>query len=195
MAKRKKLKREKPEQRAVDLRQAIVKVISAEDQDEYFDERNGKTYPESVNTELEVIYDGKDGAEDGYRFYQRFSYRLDEETDSYVVASDTKLGNLVEVKYGEDFWDSDEEFEAEDLPGTVFMCELEPSEVHKDRTLVVWSSIQPVPMMMRQQLQQHLSKKNSKRPKKSGPQKQSVRAVSDVETDDEMEEEFDQIPL
>src|SRR5215212_5797796 len=69
----------------------------------------------NLNLKLEVLKNLVDsGVDEGVRFFDRFKLKKDDAGD-WTFAKYSKLGNLIKLKYGEGWFDSDEEFNENDF--------------------------------------------------------------------------------
>jgi hypothetical protein len=125
----KKSRRKAAPQPELDLLKAVLEVVSVEEQLEPEEKtaKDGSTFTAepNVNLELLVVDDGEDGEHDGEKFFDRF--KLKEEDGVWTVREGTKLGNLVEILYGGEFFeDEDMDFNPEDLNGFQFVATVKP---------------------------------------------------------------------
>ena len=84
------------------------------------------TLDPQFNTTVEVVDDGKDGSDNGVRFYESFRYKQDEE-GGWRNQENSKLGALTAiVKPGYFLDDSIPDLEAADLTGFEMFCRIKP---------------------------------------------------------------------
>ena len=87
------------------------------------------------------------GKDEGARFYDRFKLKEDKNGD-WVFAKYSKLGNLMIVRYGQD-WFEDETagFDVNDLLGFEFIAQVQPKEDNNGKPLagstINWKSMRP----------------------------------------------------
>jgi hypothetical protein len=111
---------------------------------------NGRTFmaEPNLNVKVEVVANIVDpGVDEGVKFYERFKLKKDDDGDwSFVKYS--KLGNLIMVRYGEDWFnDPRAEFEEADFEDFEFIAQVEPKTDSKGKPLtgstINWKSIRP----------------------------------------------------
>src|SRR3712207_228550 len=101
----------------------------------------------NLNVKVEVVANLVDpGNDEGVKFYDRFKLKKDD--GDWVFAKYSKLGNLIAVRYGEDwFEDPDAEFEEGDFEDFEFVAQVEPKTDSKGKPLtgstINWKSIRP----------------------------------------------------
>jgi hypothetical protein len=87
------------------------------------------------------------GVHEGAVFYDRFKLKKDKDGD-WVFAKYSKLGNLIKVRYGEKWFESDDEFDEEDFEEFDFIAGLAPKEDKNGKqipgTTVNWKSMRPI---------------------------------------------------
>src|SRR5918993_2760356 len=111
---------------------------------------NGRTFmaEPNLNVKVEVVANMVDpGVDEGVRFYDRFKLKKDDGEWSFAKYS--KLGNLIIVRYGEEwFEDPRAEFEEADFEDFEFIAQVEPKTDSKGKPLtgstINWKSIRPV---------------------------------------------------
>jgi hypothetical protein len=110
---------------------------------------NGRSFmaEPNLNVKVEVVANLVDpGNDEGVKFYDRFKLKQDD--GDWVFAKYSKLGNLIAVRYGEDwFEDPDAEFEEGDFEDFEFVAQVEPKTDSKGKPLagstINWKSIRP----------------------------------------------------
>jgi hypothetical protein len=126
----------------------IVEVeLSLEEREVKLD--NGRTFmaEPNLNVKVEVVANMVDpGVDEGARFYDRFKLKKDDGEWSFAKYS--KLGNLIIVRYGEDWFDNlQAEFEKADFEEFEFIAQVEPKTDSKGKPLtgstINWKSIRP----------------------------------------------------
>jgi hypothetical protein len=105
---------------SLDILAAKLKILDAEFRPEPYEVKmdSGRMFEAdpNVNVKVEVVQNlVEPGKDEGVRFYDRFRLRQDDDGD-WVFAKYSKLGNLMMVRYGPD-WFEDEKagFDEEDL--------------------------------------------------------------------------------
>src|SRR5918994_1231994 len=107
---------------------------------------NGRTFmaEPNLNVKIEVVANMVDpGVDEGVRFYDRFKLKKDDGEWSFAKYS--KLGNLIIVRYGEEWFDDPRaEFEEADFED---IAQIEPKTDSKGKPLtgstINWKSIRP----------------------------------------------------
>jgi hypothetical protein len=110
---------------------------------------NGRTFmaEPNLNVKVEVVANMVDpGVDEGAKFYDRFKLKKDDGEWSFAKYS--KLGNLIIVRYGEDWFDDPRaEFEEADFEDFEFIAQVEPKTDSKGKPLtgstINWKSIRP----------------------------------------------------
>src|SRR5918993_3968953 len=111
---------------------------------------NGRTFmaEPNLNVKVEVVANIVDsGVDEGVTFYERFKLKKDDDGD-WSFAKYSKLGNLIMVRYGEDWFnDPRAEFEEADFEDFEFIAQVEPKTDSKGKPLtgstINWKSIRP----------------------------------------------------
>ena len=126
----------------------IVEVeLSLEEREVNLD--NGRTFTAepNLNVKLEVVANMVDpGVDEGAKFYDRFKLKKDD--GGWSFARYSKLGNLIIVRYGEDWFDDPRaEFEEADFEDFEFIAQVEPKTDSKGKPLtgstINWKPIRP----------------------------------------------------
>ena len=175
----------------IELPQAKIMILEAELHPEPYEvtSKAGSTFTidPNLNCQLQIVDDLSDGTQDATKFYD--SFKLKEELDrdalmrgesghtgNWTIRDGTKLGALAKAYYGNDFFETDKPFDEEDLVGFVLMSRVEPkmsfSTGQVTGSMLSWKTIMAVP----------------KPKKKPAP-------VQAVETEEDPEEEFNEIPF
>jgi hypothetical protein len=100
----------------------------------------------NLNCKIEVVKNLVDpGVDQGVKFYDRFKLKKDDEGD-WTFAKYSKLGNLIQVRYGEAWFDDPSaEFEEGDFEDFEFVAQVEPKTDSKGKPLsgsiVNWKSM------------------------------------------------------
>jgi hypothetical protein len=111
---------------------------------------NGRTFmaEPNLNVKVEVVANMVDpGVDEDARFYDRFKLKKDDQGD-WSFAKYSKLGNLIIVRYGEEWFDDrGAEFEEADFEDFEFIAQVEPKTDPKGKPLtgstINWKSIRP----------------------------------------------------
>jgi hypothetical protein len=137
---------------SLDILAAKLRIVEAELSLEEKEVKmdNGRSFmaEPNLNVRIEVVSNLVDpGNDEGVRFYDRFKLKRDEDGD-WVFAKYSKLGNLIAVRYGEDWFDNpNAEFEEADFEGFEFIAQVEPKTDSKGNPLtgstIDWKSIRP----------------------------------------------------
>ena len=164
----------------IELPQAKIMVLEAELHPEPYEvtSKTGNTFTidPNLNCQLQIVDDLSDGTYDGAKFYDSFKLKQDEKSGDWTIRDGTKLGALAKAYYGNDFFETDKPFDEEDLVGFVLMSRVEPkrnfSTGQVTGSMLSWETIMAVP-----------------KPKKKAAPAQAV------ETEEDPEEEFNEIPF
>ena len=111
---------------------------------------NGRTFmaEPNLNVKVEVVANMVDpGVDEGVRFFERFKLKMDDQGE-WSFARYSKLGNLIMVRYGEEWFDDPRaEFEEADFEDFEFIAQVEPKTDSKGKPLtgstINWKSIRP----------------------------------------------------
>jgi hypothetical protein len=134
---------------SLDILAAKLRIVEAELTLEEKEVRPDKGAPfmaePNLNCLIEVIKNlVEPGQDEGAKFYDRF--KLKDEDGEWAFAKYSKLGNLIQVRYGEDWFDDETaEFEEADFEGFEFIASIEPKTDRKGNplsgTVVNWKNI------------------------------------------------------
>jgi hypothetical protein len=136
---------------SLDILAAKLRIIEAElcVEEKQVDLDNGRSFmaEPNLNVKAEVVTNLVDaGVDEGVKFFDRFKLKLDDEGD-WTFAKYSKLGNLIAVRYGEEWFDNGAEFEETDFEGFEFIAQVEPKTDPKGKPLagstINWKSIRP----------------------------------------------------
>ena len=137
---------------SLDILAAKLRIVEAELSLEEREVKldNGRTFmaEPNLNVKVEVVANLVDpGVDEGVRFYDRFKLKNDDQGD-WSFAKYSKLGNLIVVRYGEEWFDDEAaEFEEADFEGFEFIAQVEPKTDSKGKPLtgstINWKSIRP----------------------------------------------------
>jgi hypothetical protein len=135
---------------SLDILAARLKVLEAElslEEKEVVPEKGKPFMAEpNLNLKLEVIKNlVEPGVDEGTRFYDRFKLKKDDK-DEWVFAKYSKLGNLIQVLYGKEWFENENaEFNENDLLDFEFIAQVEPKTDPKGNPLtgstINWKSI------------------------------------------------------
>lgn len=159
---------------SLDILAAKLRILEAEFRPEPYDVPmdSGRSFTAdpNVNVKVEVVKNLVEaGKDEGVKFYDRFKLKQDDDGD-WVFAKYSKLGNLMMVLYGKD-WFEDEKagFNENDLLDFEFIAQVEPKRDRNGKPLpgssIDWKSIRP------------------------------AGGADEAEAEDDAEEEFDDIPF
>jgi hypothetical protein len=137
---------------SLDILAAKLRIVEAELSLEEREVKldNGRTFmaEPNLNVKVEVVANMVDpGVDEGVRFYDRFKLKKDDQGD-WSFAKYSKLGNLIIVRYGEEWFDDPRaEFEEADFEDFEFIAQVEPKTDSKGKPLtgstINWKSIRP----------------------------------------------------
>jgi hypothetical protein len=137
---------------SLDILAAKLRIVEAELSLEEKEVKldNGRTFmaEPNLNVKAEVVANMVDpGVDEGVRFYDRFKLKKDDDGD-WTFARYSKLGHLIMVRYGEDWFDDPRaEFEETDFEDFEFIARVEPQTDPKGKPLtgstINWKSIRP----------------------------------------------------
>jgi hypothetical protein len=128
--------------------QIIEAELSLEEREVNLD--NGPTFmaEPNLNVKVQVVANMVDpGVDEGVKFFDRFKLKKDDQGD-WSFAKYSKLGNLIIVRYGEEWFDDPRaEFEEADFEDFEFIAQVEPKTDSKGKPLtgstINWKSIRP----------------------------------------------------
>jgi hypothetical protein len=136
---------------SLDILAAKLRIVEAELSLEEREVKldNGRTFmaEPNLNVKVEVVANMVDpGVDEGAKFYDRFKLKKDDGDWSFAKYS--KLGNLIIVRYGEEWFDDPRaEFEEADFEDFEFIAQVEPKTDSKGKPLtgstINWKSIRP----------------------------------------------------
>jgi hypothetical protein len=136
---------------SLDILAAKLRILEAEFRPEPYevemDSSRSFTADPNVNVKVEVVRNlVEPGKDEGVKFYDRF--KLKQEDGDWVFAKYSKLGNLMMVRYGRD-WFEDEKagFNEDDLLDFEFIAQVEPKQDRSGKPLpgssIDWKSMRP----------------------------------------------------
>jgi hypothetical protein len=165
---------------SLDILAAKLKILEAEYRPEPYEVKmdSGRTFEAdpNVNVKVEVVQNlVEPGKDEGVKFYDRFKLKQDDDGD-WVFSKYSKLGNLMMVRYGSDwFEDEDAGFSENDLLDFEFIAQIEPKQDRSGKPLpgssIDWKSMRPIG---------------------GADEAEATAAVEDVE---DVEDEFEDIPF
>ena len=111
---------------------------------------NGRSFVAEPNLNVKVLVVKnlvEPGLDEGVMFFDRFKLKKDEDGD-WTFAKYSKLGNLIMVRYGEEWFENPKaEFEEADFEGFEFIAQIEPKTDSKGKllngTTINWKSLRP----------------------------------------------------
>jgi hypothetical protein len=124
----------------LDILAARLKVLEAEltlEEVEVKPEKGNAFIAEpNLNLKLEVVKNlVEPGVDEGVKFYDRFKLKKDDDGD-WVFAKYSKLGNLIQVRYGPEWFENpNAEFDEADFEGFEFVAQIEPKTDPKGNPL------------------------------------------------------------
>jgi hypothetical protein len=137
---------------SLDILAAKLRIIEAEFRPEPYEVKmdSGRTFTAdpNVNCKVEVVQNlVEPGKDEGAKFYDRFKLKQDDDGD-WVFAKYSKLGNLMMVRYGPDwFEDEGAGFAENDLLEFEFIAQVEPKQDRNGKPLpgssIDWKSMRP----------------------------------------------------
>ncbi len=134
---------------SLDILAAKLRIVEAELslEEKQVNLDNGRSFmaEPNLNVKVEVIKNlVEPGKDEGVRFYDRFKLKKDDDGD-WIFAKYSKLGNLIDVRYGEEWFENDAEFKVEDFEGFEFVAQVEPKTDPKGKPLtgstINWKSL------------------------------------------------------
>lgn len=136
---------------SLDILAAKLKILEVEFRPEPYEVKmdSGRTFEAdpNVNVKVEVVQNlVEPGKDEGVKFYDRFKLKQDD--GDWVFSKFSKLGNLMMVRYGPD-WFEDEKagFDEADLEGFEFIAQIEPKQDRSGKPLpgssIDWKSMRP----------------------------------------------------
>jgi hypothetical protein len=137
---------------SLDILAAKLRIVEAELSLEEREVKldNGRTFmaEPNLNVKVEVVANMVDpGVDEGVKFYDRFKLKKDDDGD-WSFAKYSKLGHLLIVRYGEEWFDDPgAEFEEADFEDFEFIAQVERKTDSKGKPLtgstINWKSIRP----------------------------------------------------
>jgi hypothetical protein len=137
----------------LDIPVARLKIVECElfEEPQEIETNDGRTFTAEphFNTRLEIVDDFGEGEHDGVQFYERFKLKVDEEDGGWELRDGTKFGALAKARYGNGFFEGDQEFAEEDFDGFVFQAKVQPKKNLATGQIVGstlnWETIMAVP--------------------------------------------------
>jgi hypothetical protein len=136
----------------LDILAARLRIVEAELslEEKQVNLDNGRSFvaEPNLNCKIEIVRNLVDpGADEGVKFYDRFKLKRDEDGD-WTFAKYSKLGNLIGVRYGEEwFEDPEAEFEEAHFEDFEFIAAVKPKTDPKGKQLkgsvIDWESMRP----------------------------------------------------
>lgn len=165
----------------LDIPVAQVKIQSAElyEEPREITTEAGSTFTvdPNFNCLIEIVDDFGDGTHDGVTFYESFKLKQDDDGD-WELRDGTKFGALVKARYGNDFFQTEQEFDEADFEDFVFQAKVQPKKNFSTGQVVGstlhYETIMAIPT-----------------PKKKGEPKTEAEAQAQLED----EKDFDDIPF
>jgi hypothetical protein len=137
---------------SLDILAAKLRILEAEYRPEPYEVKmdSGRSFTAdpNVNVKVEVVQNlVEPGKDEGVKFYDRFRLKEDDDGE-WIFAKYSKLGNLMIVRYGPD-WFEDEEagFDEADMEGFEFIAQVEPKQDPSGKPMpgssIDWKSMRP----------------------------------------------------
>jgi hypothetical protein len=136
----------------LDILAAKLQVVEVEFFPEPYtvDLDNGRSFESdpNVNCRIKVVKNLVDpGKDEGEQFFDRFKLKKDKDGD-WIFSKYSKLGSLIQVLYGEDWFDDpDAEFNEEDVVNFEFIAQVKPKQDRSGKTIpgstIQWDSMRP----------------------------------------------------
>jgi hypothetical protein len=137
---------------SLDILAAKLKILEVEFRPEPYEVKmdSGRTFEAdpNVNVKVEVIQNlVEPGKDEGVKFYDRFKLKQDDDGD-WVFSKYSKLGNLMMVRYGPDWFENEKAgFDETDLLDFEFIAQIEPKRDRSGKPLpgssIDWKSMRP----------------------------------------------------
>ncbi len=137
---------------SLDILAARLRILEAElsleEKEVNLDSGRSFVADPNLNCKIEVVKNlVSPGDDEGVKFYDRFKLKKDEEGE-WAFLKYSKLGNLISVRYGEEWFDDPSAgFEEADFKGFEFVAKVEPKTDSKGKPLtgsvVDWKSMRP----------------------------------------------------
>ncbi len=135
---------------SLDILAAKLQIVEAELslEEKQVNLENGRSFmaEPNLNVKIEVVKNlVEPGKDEGVIFFDRFKLKQDEDNE-WAMLRYSKLGNLLTVRYGEEwFGDEAAEFEETDFEGWEFVAQVEPKTDSKGKPLtgstINWKSL------------------------------------------------------
>jgi hypothetical protein len=124
---------------SLDILAARLRIVETELtlEEKQVDLDNGHSFvaEPNFNVQFEVLENlVEPGVDVGVKFYDRFRLKKDK-AGEYTFAKYSKLGNLIQVRYGPEWFDSDDQFEEADFQGFEIIAQVEPKTDPKGKLL------------------------------------------------------------
>src|SRR5918998_6157193 len=115
---------------SLDILAAKLRIVEAElsleEKEIKLDNGRSFTAEPNLNVKIEVLANLVDpGVDEGVKFYDRFKLKKDDDGE-WAFLKYSKLGNLIVVCYGEEWFDSDEELNEKEFLDLEFIAQVEP---------------------------------------------------------------------
>jgi hypothetical protein len=189
---------------SLDLLAARLRIIEAELslEEKQVDLDNGRSFvaEPNLNVKVEVIKNlVEPGNDEGVKFYDRFKLKKDDDGD-WTFAKYSKLGNLIAVRYGEDwFEDETAEFEETDFEGWEFVAQVEPKTDSKGKPLtgstIHWKSLRAAGGADEETAQELKEEAESDPHEKLMRAREAATEAKKAQAEKKNEEDFDDIPF
>src|SRR5215203_1107503 len=124
----------------------VEATLSLEEQEINLDDGRSFVAEPNLNCRIKVLSNlVEPGVDEGVEFFDRFKLKKDSDGD-WTFSKYSKLGNLIAVRYGEEWFDDDAaEFELADFEGFEFVARVQPKTDPKGKALpgsvIDWKSM------------------------------------------------------
>jgi hypothetical protein len=124
---------------SLDILAARLRIVETELtlEEKQVDMDNGHSFfaEPNFNVGFEVLENLVQPSKDvGVKFYDRFKLKKDKAGD-WIMSKYSKLGNLIQVRYGPEWFDSDDQFHEADFDGFELIAQVEPKTDSKGKPL------------------------------------------------------------
>jgi hypothetical protein len=124
---------------SLDILAARLRIVETELEleEKQVDMDNGHSFlaEPNLNCKFEVLENlVNPGEHVGSTFFDRFKLKRDKKGD-WIMSKYSKLGNLIQVVYGPDWFESDDQFHETDFEGFELIAQVEPKTDNKGKPL------------------------------------------------------------
>jgi nuclear transport factor 2 (NTF2) superfamily protein len=186
-----------------DILAAKLRIIEAELslEEKQVNLDNGRSFmaEPNLNVKVEVVKNlVEPGNDEGVKFFDRFKLKKNDDGD-WTFAKYSKLGNLIAVRYGEEwFEDETAEFEETDFENWEFVAQVEPKTDSKGKPLtgstINWKGLRAAGGAD-EETAQELKVEAGKNPHEGLMRARKAATEAKASAEAENEEDFDEIPF